>query len=326
MKTPPVSALAWCKAGTYFSWKSSLPENATYRSLHIFNICIGNPENPAVVLIHGYPTSSYDFSKLAQQLSNDFHVCALDTPGYGFSDKPKNGYHYSIFDDARLVDDYIRDTLKLKEFTLVTHDKGDSVGLALLQIYQAYPVKPYTIRHQFITNGNIFLPLAQLTTGQKMLLNPLSGPILSALIDGSWLIAGLANTTYSPALPTSEMDALASIFDYQGGAKIEYNIIQYLNERKRNEVIWLNILGRSDIPTTLIWGKQDEIAPTSVPDYVWVSYLQGHTASNYWQIPCANHYIQVDQPQWMAAIIRSTLASVPYLVKSAESCQPSKIN
>ena len=160
MEDPPDAALEWCEAGDHFSWESSLPENAGFEPLSIFHICQGNPDDPAVLMIHGYPTSSFDYADLMQALSEDHYVCTLDTPGYGFSDKPKNGYEYSIYDDARLVDQYIREVIGLEEFGLLTHDKGDSVGLALLQIYQTYDEKPYTIEHHFITNGNIYLPLS----------------------------------------------------------------------------------------------------------------------------------------------------------------------
>ena len=153
-KSPPAAA-AWCQAGQYFGWTPTLAENAMAGRLNIFYVCAGDPKTPAIVFIHGYPTSSYDFSGVMRQLSGQFYVCALDTPGYGFSDKPKPGYHYSLVDDARLVDTFVRQVAGLKAFTLVTHDKGDSVGLALLQIYQAYPVKPYTITQHILTNGNL---------------------------------------------------------------------------------------------------------------------------------------------------------------------------
>lgn len=155
MEEIPSAALAWCEAGDYFTWKSTLPENADFEALNIFHICRGNPDNPAILMIHGYPTSSFDFADLVEQLSQDFYICALDTPGYGFSDKPKNPYEYSIFDDAQMVDDYVRKVADLDAFILLTHDKGDSVGLARLQIYQAYDEKPYAIHHHVITNGNI---------------------------------------------------------------------------------------------------------------------------------------------------------------------------
>ena len=156
------SGPAWRNNGKYISWRSTLEKNKSFGKLDIFTIQKGNPKNPAILMIHGYPTSSFDFFELFELLSNDYYVCALDTPGYGLSDKPRDGYVYSIEDDARLVDFYIRDILKLNSLALYTHDKGDSVGLALLKLYTQQD--EYKITHHFITNGNIYLPLANLKT------------------------------------------------------------------------------------------------------------------------------------------------------------------
>jgi pimeloyl-ACP methyl ester carboxylesterase len=309
MENPPAAARDWCDAGDYFSWESTLPENADSEALDIFHVCRGDPDDPAILMIHGYPTSSFDYADLVRALSDNHYVCALDTPGYGFSDKPRNGYEYSIVDDARLVDEYVRDVVGLNDFVLLTHDKGDSIGLALLQIYQAYDDKPYTINHHVITNGNIFLPLAQLTAGQRALLNPISGPVLSALVSGDTLASGIAEDVFAKPLPQSEIDAYASIFDYQDGSSIQHDIIKYLNERTENEVTWLETLARSDIPATIIWGELDAVAPVAVPDYVWANYLENRDAlATYWRIPCADHYLQVDEPELVVDILCATLA------------------
>ena len=313
MKEAPRTAADWSAAGRLVEWKSTLSENAACPPLHVFTIALGDPSKPAVLLIHGYPTSSWDFEALARELSMDYSVYALDTPGYGFSDKPKNGYTYSLFDDARLVDWYIRDVARLHELTLVTHDKGDSVGLVLLQIYQRYgSARPYTITHHVITNGNVWLPLARLSSLQKALLSPLTGPFLSRVLTPGFLAKGLANSVYHPPLAGAETAALASIFAYQDGTRIEHEIIGYLNERMAHEAEWLETLARSDIPTTLVWGERDPIAPPAVADFVWAHALTGRVApASYWLVPEAGHYLQHDQPQVLAAIIRLSVGAIP---------------
>jgi pimeloyl-ACP methyl ester carboxylesterase len=151
--------------------------------------------------------------------------------------------------------------------------------------------------------------LAQLTTAQKVLLNPISGPIVSSIISGERFAQGLADEAFAITLPQSEIDSYASIFDYQDGMAVQHEIIKYLNERSENEVAWLETLGRSDIPTTLIWGELDAIAPVAVPDHAWTNYLEDReTPAAYWRIPCADHYLQVDEPGLMASILRTTLA------------------
>lgn len=321
MGDPPLAAQVWCDNGSYFSWQSTLPQNADFGALNIFHICEGSPEKPAILLIHGYPTSSYDFAPLFARLSNDYYVCALDTPGYGFSDKPHDGFDYSIFDDAQLVDHYIRDVIGIDDFILLTHDKGDSVGLALMQIYQDYDERPYTINYHVITNGNIYLPLAQLTAGQQMLLNPALGPFFSSLLSGQQLVRGISEF-FIEQLPQDEITAYASIFDYQGGTRVQHEIIKYLNERSANENDWLQALARSDIPTTMIWGEQDTVAPLAVADDVWANYLDDRTApASYWRIPCADHYLQVDQPELVIQILRASLEDDDISEVGGTDCQ-----
>jgi pimeloyl-ACP methyl ester carboxylesterase len=309
MANPPAAAQRWCESGSYFSWQSTLPQNADFEALNIFHVCEGKPEDPAMLLIHGYPTSSYDYAPLFAILSEAYYVCALDTPGYGFSDKPLDGFDYSIPDDAQLVDHYIRDVIAIDNFILLTHDKGDSVGLSLLQLYQGYDEPPYTIQHHVITNGNIYLPLAQLTRGQRTLLNPSVGPFVSSLLGGEQLANGIEEFFIEP-LPEEEIAAYASIFDYQGGTRVQHEIIEYLNERTANETDWLEALSRSDIPATMIWGEQDTVAPLAVPDDVWSNYLADRVApASYWRVPCAHHYLQVDQPELVVQVVLSELAN-----------------
>ncbi len=310
MTDAPNLSREWANRGEYITWKSTVPENARFGPLDVFTICAGNKDNPAILFIHGYPTSSFDFLELFEELSQDYYVCAIDTPGYGFSSKPQDGYLYSIHDDARLMDHFIRDVLKLDRLALFTHDKGDSVGLALLELYQQYDDRPYQITHHFITNGNVYLPLAQLSQFQKQLLDQVSGPILASKLNGTLLAQGLATSTYSKTLSSDEIASLASIFDYQDGAKVQHDVIQYLNQRSQYEVGWLETLHKSDVPTTIIWGEQDQISPTRVADYVWTTYLKSREqVSTYWRMPQANHYFQNDAPRVVASIVKNELKS-----------------
>jgi pimeloyl-ACP methyl ester carboxylesterase len=109
MENRPAAAQEWCNAGEYFSWESTLPVNADFEALNIFHICQGNPENPAILMIHGYPTMSFDYAHLFNALKNDYYVCALDTVGpQGTVVTPKVvGYTLSrAFLDAKVGDLY----------------------------------------------------------------------------------------------------------------------------------------------------------------------------------------------------------------------------
>ncbi|MBZ3888552.1 Mesoderm-specific transcript-like protein [Sciurus carolinensis] len=127
------------------SWKTS-GKFFTYKGLRIFYQdsvgVVGSPE--IVVLLHGFPTSSYDWYKIWEGLTLRFHrVIALDFLGFGFSDKPRP-HHYSIFEQASIVEALLRHLgLQNRRINLLSHDYGDIVAQELL--YSLTPVfGPYT--------------------------------------------------------------------------------------------------------------------------------------------------------------------------------------
>jgi pimeloyl-ACP methyl ester carboxylesterase len=318
-------AKEWRESGSYIRWQSTLKENRSFGMLDIFTIQKGNPENPAILMIHGYPTSSFDFYELFDLLSEEYCVSAIDTPGYGLSDKPLGGYIYSIEDDARLVDQYIREILELESLALYTHDKGASVGLALLGVYAQQD--EYEITHQFITNGNIYLPLADLTTGQLLLLHPLTGPVVTRLINGNRMAKGMNLRLHAVPESSDKVAAVASMIDYQDGGEVQHSTIQYLNQRREHEDDWLANLRSSTVPATIIWGVEDPVAPLKVADYVWSEILrERRTEAWYWQLPQANHYPQNDRPEVISMLIRQALGAPGDASKIDGGIRPISVN
>jgi len=326
MNNPPADAAAFSTAGSYFSWSSSLAENRDFEAINIFYRSFGSTENPAIVMVHGFPTSSYDFGEIIDKLKRDYHIIVIDTPGYGFSDKPRGGYKYSLFDDARLVDTLIREVVKLDRFTLVTHDKGDSVGFALLQLYQASGARAYSIDHHVILNGGIYLPLAQLSYGQHLIAAPVLGPLVTRLMSPAHFTDRFARM-YIPELTLEEKRNLSSVFAYQGGISVLPETIKYLDERRQHEVTWLETLSKSTVPATLIWGEKDPVAVTAIADHVWENYLRHRAASaSYWRVPCAGHYPQNDQPELVAQLVRRAMGATLEFDISGSDCAPLRVS
>ena len=302
-------AESWGRGGSYFRWRSSEPENSQWPELNIFYRTLGNSDNPAIVMIHGWPTSSYDFKELISELEKEYFIAVIDTPGYGFSDKPKGDYRYSIPDDAQLVDYFIREILGLSRFTLLTHDKGDSVGFAFLNLYQQTGSSPYQIDHHVILNGGIYLPLAELSAAQKYLTLPGFGQFMTRFILTPDRFTSELAKVYSPVLTPEEQLNMSTTFKYQGGTTVFPKTLRYLQDRRKLEKSWLQTLSRSEIPATLIWGERDPIAKTQIADFVWDNHLRNRkAAASYWRLPCAAHYPQNDQPKIIAQLVRLSLS------------------
>ena len=321
-------ALEWRSSGKYFEWKAE----GQNRAVQIFYTCRGDAAKPAILMLHGFPTSSFDYRLLIGQLEADYRICTFDFPGYGISDKPADGYRYSLRDDAELTWYFASKVATLTDFALFSHDRGDSVSLALLEKYEAEKNPPFRITHQFLTNGNMYLPLSNLTDFQKRMLDPATSPALLKTITAPLLAAGMGNSTFTPPLKADdpEVRAMASFFGYQNGVAVMPATIQYLNERKQFENRFLEALARSPIPVTLIWGAHDMISPLRVADYVWTTALKSRKAAGaYWMVPCGNHYLQHDQPEAMAKIVKMTLGgraqSAPFNL-SGDVCAPVLVN
>ena len=297
----------WQNGSTKLRWRSTTAANDG-REVTVFSRRCGTPGAPALVLVHGFPTSSIDYFALSGELSSEFDMYLLDFPGYGLSDKPPEPYVYSLYDDARLLVYAITQVWNLTEYRMLTHDRGSSVGMIALEMLAAQdpPAVPIDL---ILTNANIYLPLANLTAFQTAMLDPATGRATARATTPELLAAGLGASTFMPRRTPQdpEIAALAKCFAHNDGIRVLPDTIQYLNERAADETSWLEALSTSEVNTTVVWGVHDNISPLRVPNHVWQAYLKDKPGRNrYWVVPNADHYLQCDAPGQLAQIVRLT--------------------
>ncbi len=138
----------WYEGGDYFEWTSTT-ENNNEAKLNVFYQTFGDSSNPQLLIVHGFPNSSFDFYKLIPLLQDDYYIAALDFPGSGFSDKPLDGFSYMLEDNAMLLDYFVREVVEFDDFALFTHDRGVSIGLAFLGNYLDEPNPDYNINYHW---------------------------------------------------------------------------------------------------------------------------------------------------------------------------------
>ncbi len=287
----------WHEAGSYFEWRSTTRNN-NGAAVNVHYRTFGDPSDPQLLLVHGYPTSSFDFREMIVHLQDDYHVATLDFPGFGFSDKPLTDYSYMLEDDARLLDHFVREIVEFDDFALFTHDRGVSVGLAFLGHYLDEG-RPYAINYHMLSNSGMFLPLANLLPGQTVLLDPARGP------------AAIAELKARPRLTEGDPVALAyaDIAAFNDGVGARLHVGKYLLERVANEYRWLDNLSRSPIPVAYVWGALDPVNPLRIANHVWAAYLnERDVESSYWILPTAGHYPQRDRPAELARVVRLALS------------------
>ena len=86
----------WRAAGRPFDWRGHT----------VFTRVDGDPARPVLLLIHGFPTASWDWGALWAPLAARWRVLTLDLLGFGFSAKPRD-FPYSILAQADLLEDFL---------------------------------------------------------------------------------------------------------------------------------------------------------------------------------------------------------------------------
>jgi pimeloyl-ACP methyl ester carboxylesterase len=294
----------WRSGGEEIRWRSSTAANSG-TEVRVFSRRCGTPGAPALVCVHGFPTSSIDYFALTRELASEFEIFLLDFPGFGLSDKPPVPYRYSLYDDARLLLHAITRVWRLTRYLMLAHDRGSSVAMIALNML-ATEDQPAPLE-VILTNANIYLPLANLAEFQTALLDSATGRSTARATTPELLAAGLAASTFMPrrTLADPEIAALVKCFAHNDGIGVLPDTIQYLHERAADETSWLQSLSRSEINTTLAWGLHDHISPLRVANYVWQSFVKDKPGrSRYWVLPTADHYLQCDAPQQLAQIVR----------------------
>ena len=99
--------------------------------LKVFVREAGSKSAPAIVLLHGFPTSSHMFRELIPLLADQFRVIAPDMIGYGHSDAPSVERFNYTFDNVAQVTAKLLNKLEVESYVLYLHDFGGPVGMRL---------------------------------------------------------------------------------------------------------------------------------------------------------------------------------------------------
>jgi pimeloyl-ACP methyl ester carboxylesterase len=118
--------------------------------VNVFYREAGSPDAPVVLLLHGFPTSSFQYRELMPRLADEYRVIAPDLPGFGFTEVPESrGYTYSFDALAKTIEAFI-DALQLKRYALYVFDYGAPTGF---RVAMAHPERVTAIVSQ---NGNAY--------------------------------------------------------------------------------------------------------------------------------------------------------------------------
>ena len=275
-----------------------------YRGHSIFFTQAENLQRETLLLIHGFPTASWDWSAVWAKLASRFQLLAPDLIGFGFSAKPPD-YDYSIHDQASLCEALLTHA-GVREYHILAHDYGDTVAQELLaRSLEGGPgggLRP-RLKSVCFLNGGLFPETHRPRMAQRLLQSPL-GPMIARMITKEKFAANMlaiAGPDYPPS--SAEIDGFWALIAHNDGLKIFPKLIGYMRERRQHRARWVGALVSSTthatIPLRLIDGGADPISGE-------------HMAARYHQlVPHADcillngigHYPQVEVPSIVADMV-----------------------
>lgn len=216
----------------------------------------GAADSPPLLLIHGFPTASWDWHYLWQPLAQHYRLIACDMLGFGYSAKP-TGHDYSLLEQADLQQALLAQLKVSGAVHVLAHDYGDSVAQELLARHQEGLFK---LASCVFLNGGLFPEAHHPVLVQKLLLSPL-GPFIGRLFGRKKLEANFAKVFGPGTLPdAAELDDFWDLIAQNNGPAIMHRLIRYMPERRQHRDRWVTAMQITQVPMRVIDGAVDPIS------------------------------------------------------------------
>lgn len=252
---------------------------------------------PTVLMLHGFPTWSYDYVEVAEDLAADHDVITVDFLGYGASDKP-NPYEYSVAESADVVED-LAAHLDLQSVCLVVHDYGGIVGQELIDRTLAGRLA-FTIDRLIALNFGVVFSAYRPARLQKLLILPVIGQLIAGRVTAERLRSGL-DALRGSKLTDAEFGDLWLGVSRLDGHKLAHRHIRYNAERAAHHRRWEAALARWSGPLHLVWGLQDPVSGRHVLEKATKFLPRAQVTP----LAGIGHYPQSEAPRAVAAAIRT---------------------
>jgi pimeloyl-ACP methyl ester carboxylesterase/quercetin dioxygenase-like cupin family protein len=236
-----------------------------YRTLNVEGLEIfyreaGPRDAPAVLLLHGFPSSSHMFRNLIPMLADKYHVVAPDFPGYGESSAPSvNDFDYSFERLATVTEQFI-EKLNLSSYALYLSDIGASVGFRLAVMH------PERVTAMIVQNGGAHVEALnkEFAKGLFDYWEDRSEKNAQVLLD--WLLT-IEGTKWHYLRGVSDQSKISpdnwvidqAYQDRPGNKEIQLSILY--NAKRDLDVFadWQKYFRKQQPPTLITWGKNDGI-------------------------------------------------------------------
>jgi pimeloyl-ACP methyl ester carboxylesterase len=272
--------------------------------LDIFYREAGAVDAPALLLLHGFPTSSHMFRDLMPLLSDRYRLVAPDYPGFGYSSMPPAGDFTYSFDHLTDVIQAFTEAIGLRSYVLYAQDFGGPVGFRLAARH------PDRVAALIIQNANAYVEgmtqevhdwLLGLSKDRSTDARTKAAAIFELPYTKKQFLEGVAD----PSLVSPDSWAHAQQgMDRIGNKDIQYALhANYASNFDRYEE-WQAYFRRHQPPTLVVWGKGDFVF--SVPGAE--AYKRDLKTIELHVLDGAGHFALETHAAEIAGLIRTFLA------------------
>jgi len=250
----------------------------------------GPPGAPALLLIHGFPTASWDWCKLWRELAQHHRLVAFDLLGLGFSAKPR-GHDYRVAEQADIALAALAHA-GVKEAAVLAHDLGDTVAQELLARHAdgAADPRPHSCT---LLNGGLFPETHRPRLVQKLLISPL-GPLVARLTTKEKISATMRAIFGAASQPGDDLlQGYWQLMTHHDGLRALPKLIRYMQERRDHRERWVGALRAATIPLKVIDGMADPISGA----HMVARYRALVPEADVTELAGIGHYPQVEAPQ-----------------------------
>ena len=240
-----------------------------YRTTHVDGFRIffreaGSRDRPTILLLHGFPASSFMFRDLMTKLAGDFHLVAPDYPGFGYSDAPaREKFEYTFNHLADVIRKFI-DQLRLKKYAIYMQDFGGPVGFRLASR------RPEQISFLIVQNANAYeegLPDSFWAPARALWSNPTAEnfqKIREAAISDDALSWNYTHGVKDESLISPDSWVLQqALVNRPGNKEIMLDLLYDYRSNPPLYPQWHEYFRKHQPPALIVWGKNDVIFPES---------------------------------------------------------------
>jgi pimeloyl-ACP methyl ester carboxylesterase len=241
-----------------------------------------------LLLIHGFPTASWDWHYVWTALGQDYRLIACDMLGFGDSAKPR-GHAYSLLEQADLQLALLKHLGVNEPLHVLAHDYGDSVAQELLARHHEGRI---ALASCVFLNGGLFPETHHPVLVQKLLLSPIGG-LIGRLFNRQKLAANFAKVFGPQTQPSArELDDFWSLIARNDGPGVMHRLIRYIPERRVQRERWLAAMQQGGVPLRLIDGAVDPISGA----HMLARYRELIPAADTVLLEGIGHYPQTEAP------------------------------